>query len=197
MITIEPLLGLPRGQGPGGGHGAVLRGQYRSVKPFLINDEPPPDGRERLQSAGAAPALRRHDQVHPVRGCTASCPSSGRTATTSARRRSCRRTASSSTRATAARPSTPRRWSTRRRLALPHHLQLHARLPARDQHHQGHRRGERGDRAREEPAIVPAFESQTGKGTSTRRLRKDHGRHRKKSIFMGSTLFGLWFFAWG
>ncbi len=64
-ITVEPLLGLP-----------VIKDlvvdmepffeHYRSVMPYLVNDEPPP-ARERLQIAGPAPALRRHDQVHPVR----------------------------------------------------------------------------------------------------------------------------------
>ena len=64
-ITIEPMLGFP-----------VIRdlvvdmdpffAKYEKVKPFLINDEPLPRT-ERLQVAGAARALRRHDEVHPLR----------------------------------------------------------------------------------------------------------------------------------
>ena len=73
-VTVEPLLGL-----------SVVKdlivdmepffAQYRSVLPFLINDEPPPaDGRERLQS----PAEReRYDDTTKCilcAACTTSCP---------------------------------------------------------------------------------------------------------------------------
>ena len=73
-VTVEPLLGLP-----------VVKdlivdmepffAQYRSVLPFLINDDPlPADGRERLQS----PAEReRYDDTTKCilcAACTTSCP---------------------------------------------------------------------------------------------------------------------------
>ena len=73
-IMVEPLIGLP-----------VVKDlivdmepffeQYRSVLPYLINDEPlPADGRERLQS----PAQReRYDDTTKCilcAACTASCP---------------------------------------------------------------------------------------------------------------------------
>ncbi len=67
-ITVEPLLGLK-----------VVKDlivdmepffdNYKKVLPYFINDSPlPADGRERLQISRAARPLRRHDQVHSVRG---------------------------------------------------------------------------------------------------------------------------------
>ena len=64
-LTIEPILGLP-----------VIKDlivdmkpffdHYKSVMPFLVNDDPPPTT-ERLQSPERAGPVRRHDQVHPLR----------------------------------------------------------------------------------------------------------------------------------
>ena len=64
-IVLKPLPGLP-----------VVRDlivdmtqffkQYHSIKPYLINDEVPPE-KERLQSPGAARRAERPVRVHPVR----------------------------------------------------------------------------------------------------------------------------------
>ena len=64
-LTIEPILGLP-----------VIKDlivdmkpffdHYKSVMPFLINDDPPPTT-ERLQSPEERRPVRRFDQVHPLR----------------------------------------------------------------------------------------------------------------------------------
>ncbi len=102
-ISVAPLPGLP-----------VVKdlivdmngffGKYRSVKPYLINDQPEPE-RERRQSPEDRAQLRRHDQMHPVRGLhELHVRPSGPGPNTSARRRSSRPTASSSTPATKAPP---------------------------------------------------------------------------------------------
>ena len=39
---------------------------YKSVMPYLVNDDPPPTT-ERLQSPEERRPVRRHDQVHPLR----------------------------------------------------------------------------------------------------------------------------------
>ena len=64
-ITVEPLLGLQ-----------VIKDlivdmepffdNYRSVMPYLVNDEPAPK-QERLQIYRGSRTLRRYHQVHPVR----------------------------------------------------------------------------------------------------------------------------------
>ena len=74
-VTVEPLLGLP-----------LLKdlivdmepffAHYRSVMPFLVNDEPPPeDGRERLQSPEARARFDKGTWCILCAACTTSCPS--------------------------------------------------------------------------------------------------------------------------
>ena len=74
-IQVEPLLGL-----------AVIKDlvvdmepffeHYRSVLPFLVNDEPPPpDGRERLQSPEERARFDDTTQCILCAACTTSCPS--------------------------------------------------------------------------------------------------------------------------
>jgi succinate dehydrogenase / fumarate reductase iron-sulfur subunit len=97
-ITVEPILGLPVQKDlivdmePFFAH-------YRSVMPFLVNNDPlPENGRERLQST-----------TPPSASCARLAPPaarrSGRAANTWGRRPSFRRIASSSTRATRPRRS--------------------------------------------------------------------------------------------
>ena len=144
-ISVAPLPGLP-----------VVKDlvvdmdgffdSYKSVMPFLVTDQPAPGAGAHPVGRGAGP-LRRHHEVHPVRrvhdvvsvvlvqgGVRRACgdrqrPSIHLRLARRARRRAardpCRR---------------------RRRLALPDDLQLHRRLPARDPHHPGDPRGQRGDR---------------------------------------------------
>ena len=74
-VTVEPLLGLP-----------VLKdlivdmepffAHYRSVKPYLINNDPlPADGRERLQSVEARERFDFGTWCILCASCTTSCPS--------------------------------------------------------------------------------------------------------------------------
>ncbi|MGQ0604271.1 MAG: succinate dehydrogenase iron-sulfur subunit [Anaerolineales bacterium] len=74
-LQIEPLLGLP-----------LIKDlivdmepffeQYRSVMPFLVNDEPlPEDGRERLQSSEARERFDQGTKCILCAACTTSCPS--------------------------------------------------------------------------------------------------------------------------
>ncbi len=73
-VTIEPMLGY-----------AVIKDlivdmepffdQYRSVLPFLINDEPPPEGRERLQSIEERERYDDTTKCILCAACTTACPS--------------------------------------------------------------------------------------------------------------------------
>ena len=72
-IVLKPLPGLP-----------VIRDlivdmtqffkQYHSIKPYLVNDTPPPE-KERLQSPEERDELERPVRVHPVRELLHVCPS--------------------------------------------------------------------------------------------------------------------------
>ena len=72
-ITVEPLLGF-----------GIIKdlvvdmepffAQYRSILPFLINDEPPPSGRERLQSIEEREAYDNTTKCILCAACTAACP---------------------------------------------------------------------------------------------------------------------------
>ena len=64
-ITVAPLPGLPLLKDLVVDMEAFFA-KFRSVQPYLQTDSPAPE-RERRQSRGAAGALRRHDEVHPVR----------------------------------------------------------------------------------------------------------------------------------
>jgi succinate dehydrogenase / fumarate reductase iron-sulfur subunit len=73
-VTVEPMLGLP-----------VVKDlvvdmepffeQYRSVLPYLINDEEAPDGRERLQSITERERFDDTTKCILCAACTTSCPS--------------------------------------------------------------------------------------------------------------------------
>jgi succinate dehydrogenase / fumarate reductase iron-sulfur subunit len=74
-VTIEPLLGLPLVKDlvvdmePFFDH-------YRSILPFLVNDEPlPADGRERRQSVEARARYDEGTKCILCAACTTSCPS--------------------------------------------------------------------------------------------------------------------------
>jgi len=74
-VTVEPLLGLPLikdlivDMEPFFAH-------YRSVMPFLVNDEPlPEDGRERRQSPEARERFDKGTWCILCAACTTSCPS--------------------------------------------------------------------------------------------------------------------------
>jgi succinate dehydrogenase / fumarate reductase iron-sulfur subunit len=74
-VTVEPLLGLPLikdlivDMEPFFNH-------YRSVMPFLVNDEPlPEDGRERLQSPEARERFDKGTWCILCAACTTACPS--------------------------------------------------------------------------------------------------------------------------
>lgn len=72
-ITVEPIRGLP-----------IVKDllvdmepfweQYRSVKPFLVNDEIPADGRERLQSQRDRERYEDTSRCILCAACTTSCP---------------------------------------------------------------------------------------------------------------------------
>ena len=74
QITLEPLLGL-----------RVIKDlmvdmdpffeQYRSVLPYLINDQPAPEGRERLQSPEDRQRFDDTTKCILCAACTTSCPS--------------------------------------------------------------------------------------------------------------------------
>jgi len=73
-VTVEPLLGLPLikdlivDMEPFFAH-------YRSVMPFLVNDEPlPADGRERRQTAEARERFDKGTWCILCAACTTSCP---------------------------------------------------------------------------------------------------------------------------
>lgn len=74
-ITVEPLRGLPvikdllMDLGP-------FWDSYRSVMPYLVNDEPPPeDGRERRQSAEEHALIDDTTKCIMCGACTTACPS--------------------------------------------------------------------------------------------------------------------------
>ena len=98
-IVLRPLPGLP-----------VVRDlivdmtqffkQYNSIKPYLINDEPPPE-KERLQSPEERDELDGLYECILCASCSTSCPRSGGTRTSSSVRPACcRPTVSSPTAAT-------------------------------------------------------------------------------------------------
>ena len=99
-VVLRPLPGLP-----------VIRDlivdmtqffkQYHSIKPYLVNDTPPPE-KERLQSPEEREELERPLRVHPVRVLLdrRARRSGGTRTSSSARRACCRPTASSPTAAT-------------------------------------------------------------------------------------------------
>ncbi len=73
-LTVEPIFGLPVEKDLISEMGPFFAA-YRSVRPYLITDEPPPaDGRERLQSPGQR--MRIDDTVKCIlcASCTTSCP---------------------------------------------------------------------------------------------------------------------------
>ncbi len=128
-INIEPMLGFP-----------VIRdlvvdmdpffAKYEKVKPFLINDEPLPRT-ERPPIAGAARALRRHDEVHPLRrlhrllSFRLGQPRVGRPSLHRQRAPLHLRQPRPWRAGALADP-----WRPQRRLALPHDLQLHGGVSA-------------------------------------------------------------------
>ena len=73
-ITVEPLLGMP-----------VIKDyivnmdkffeSYRAVQPFFINDEPPADGKERIQSREQRERFDDTTKCILCAACTTSCPS--------------------------------------------------------------------------------------------------------------------------
>ena len=129
---------------------------FREVQPFLISNATP-DARQ-----GAHPDdrgsrdLRRHHEVHPVRGVHLVVPGVlDRRAVL--RARGDRQRAPLHLRlARRRRRDAPRHPQRQRgRLALPHDLQLHRGVPPRHRGDQGHRRGEAGGAARSRLSASP------------------------------------------
>ena len=144
-ISVAPLPGLP-----------VVKdlivdmsgffGKYRSVKPYLINDQPEPE-RERRQSQVERAKFDDTTKCILCAACTSSCPSFwarpeyvGPAAIVQAHRFIFD---SRDEGAAGAAGDTGRRG---RRVALPDDLQLRRCLPAWHQHHEGDPRGLLGDR---------------------------------------------------
>ena len=128
--------------------------KYRSVMPYLMaDDEPPPNG-ERLQSAQERERYDDTTKCILCAACTSSCPSFwAQDVRRPGRDSQCAplhlRLARRPRRRAAGDPRRPGR-----RVALPHDLQLHRRVPARDQHHPRHPRSverHRGAAARTGP----------------------------------------------
>ncbi len=72
-ITIEPIRGLPVIKDLVVDMEPFFAG-YRAVKPYLINDEPVPDGRERLQSPEERERFDDTTRCILCACCTTSCP---------------------------------------------------------------------------------------------------------------------------
>ena len=107
-VTIEPLRGLPVIKDLAVDMEPFFR-KYRSIQPFLINEEPPPYT-ERLRRQRRAPGSMKPPSAFYPRRAPPRVPASGPTTATSARRPSCRRTASSSMTATRAHKCGWRSW---------------------------------------------------------------------------------------
>jgi len=73
-ITIEPLLGLKVVKDLMVDMDPFME-HYRSIKPYLINDEPPPDGKEYLQSPEQRERFDDTTKCILCAACTTSCPS--------------------------------------------------------------------------------------------------------------------------
>ena len=139
--TVEPIRGLPVLKDLIVDMDPFFEG-YRSVLPFLVNDE-----RRARQGAPPVPrgarAVRRHDQVHPVRGVHDVVPDLlGRRRVRGARGHRER----PPLHLRLARPRRPRApedpVGEDRRVPLPDHVQLHRGLPARHPGHEGDPRGQ-------------------------------------------------------
>ncbi len=146
-IVVEPLRGLP-----------VIKDlvvdmepfwrQYKSIKPFLINEEDPPYT-ERLQSPEARARFDDTTKCILCAACTTSCPEllGGRQLCGTCRHRpgaplDFRR----SGRGRAGPAGHPRRAE--RRLEMPHDLQLHGSVPAGHRDHEGDPGSDASDRHR-------------------------------------------------
>jgi succinate dehydrogenase/fumarate reductase-like Fe-S protein len=111
--------------------------QFRSVLPYLINDARFQMERERVQSVEDRERFDDTTKCILCAACTTSCPAFWANGTSWVRPRSSTPTASSSTRATGGGRRAAARSSTSAPVyGVPHHLQLHGGLPARDPHHQ-------------------------------------------------------------
>lgn len=74
-VTVEPLLGMPLVKDLVVDMEGFF-GHYRSVMPYLVNEEPvPADGRERLQSPEARDRFDKGTWCILCACCTTSCPS--------------------------------------------------------------------------------------------------------------------------
>src|SRR5512141_851037 len=124
-ITVAPLPGLPVMKDLVVDMEAFFA-KFRSVQPFLVNEGVAPT-RERRQSPRDRERFDDTTKCILCAACTSSCPSFW---------------AQPAYVGAAARD--PGRQG--RRVALPHDLQLHGRLPARHPHHPGDPRGLPGDR---------------------------------------------------
>ena len=136
-ITVAPLPGPAGRSRTWSSTWTASSPSYRSVEPYLINDDAAARARA-APVAGAARALRRHDQVHPVRRLHQLLPvvlGPARLRRPGRHRQRPPLHLRLPRRGGRGAPRDPGRQG--RRLALPHDLQLHGRLPARHQHHPG------------------------------------------------------------
>ncbi len=109
VITVEPIRGLPVEKD------LIVDMEpffaaYRAVKPYLINDEPPPQ-RERLQSPEERERFDHGTKCILCASCTTSCPVFWVNGAIWALRPSSRLTVSSLTPGTGARGSVSRPWA--------------------------------------------------------------------------------------
>ena len=143
-ITVEPIKGLPVEKDLIVDMEPFFQA-YRDVMPFLVAKGQEPT-KERLQSQADKRPVRRHHQVHPVRGVHVVLPGLLERRPVLRPRRDRQRPPvhlrqpRRRRRRPAGDPQRPRG-----RVALPHHLQLHRGVPARHRGHQGHPGGQAGD----------------------------------------------------
>ena len=160
-VTVEPILGLP-----------VIKDlivdmkpffdHYKSVMPYLVNDDPPPTT-ERLQSPEERARFDDTTKCILCACCTTACPpfwgnQRVRRAGLDRQRAPLHLRLSRPRRRRSARDPQRRRG----RLALPDGVQLHQRLPARHPRHQGDPGGQARD-AHRQPGIRASVRDRQGR----------------------------------
>ena len=123
---------------------------YREVQPFLIANSTPEAGKERIQSIAKREIFDDTTKCILCAACTSSCPvfwTDGQYFGPAAIVNAHRFIFDSRDDARIRAPRHPQRQGGR--VALPHDLQLHRRVPARHRGHEGDRRGQAGDHARQ------------------------------------------------
>ena len=137
-VTVEPIRGLPVLKDLIVDMEPFFEG-YKAVLPFLINDDPVPDDKERLQTPEELAKIEDTTKCILCAACTTSCPIFwgddtyiGPAAIVNAHR------FINDSRDQGAEDRMRIPVGEDRSVPLPHYLQLHGRLPTRHQGHQGH-----------------------------------------------------------